>query len=248
MSAVGARSPSRILLVEDDPLQAESSALILRLEGYVVDLATTASEGLSRARARPFPDVILLDVALPDLSGVEFARRLRAGSSIPIIMLTARRQELDKVVGLDAGADDYVTKPFSPNELLARIRAQLRRGGQPDGPLQPRGGVYSIGDLCLDVGTRKLTRAGRVIQLSAREFDMVRALAEAAGQVVERRDLFESVWGPDFFGEERALDVYMRMLRKKIEPDPAQPIYLHTVRGVGFRLADERASNRERHG
>jgi DNA-binding response OmpR family regulator len=239
MEATESGRTATILLIEDDPLQAESLAQILRLEGYDVDVASTGTNGLARARARPAPDVILLDVALPDLSGVEVARRLRASSGIPIIMLTARRQELDKVVGLDSGADDYVTKPFSPNELFARVRAQLRRGGQPERPAKSNGGVYTIGDLCLDVGTRRLTRAGQVIPLSAREFDMVRTLADAAGQVVERRELFASVWGPDFYGEERALDVYMRMLRKKIEPDPARPIYLHTVRGVGFRLAEE---------
>ncbi len=240
MVATATHLPARILLIEDDPLQAESSALILRQEGYVVDIAATGTEGLALARGTPAPDVILLDVALPDLNGTEVARRLRAGSSVPIIMLTARRQEIDKIVGLDAGSDDYVTKPFSPNELLARIRAQLRRGSLADRPARPDGGVYTIGDLCLDVGTRKLTCADKVINLSAREFDMLRVLAEAAGQVVGRQQLFAAVWGPEFFGEERALDVYMRMLRKKIEPDPARPIYLHTVRGVGFRLADER--------
>ncbi len=240
MVATATHLPARILLIEDDPLQAESSALILRHEGYVVDIAATGAEGLALARGTPAPDVILLDVALPDLNGAEVARRLRAGSSVPIIMLTARGEEVDKILGLDAGSDDYVTKPFSPNELLARIRAQLRRGSLADRPARPDGGVYRIGDLCLDVGTRKLTRADQVIHLSAREFDMLRVLAEAAGQVVERQQLFAAVWGPEFFGEERALDVYMRMLRKKIEPDPARPIYLHTVRGVGFRLADER--------
>ncbi len=229
----------RILLIEDDRLQAEALALIFRQEGYLVDLAATAAEGLARARVRPAPNIVVIDVALPDLSGVEVARRLRAGSSVPIVMLTARRQEIDKVVGLDAGADDYVTKPFNPNELLARIRAQLRRGAGQVEVDRPADGIYTIGDLRVDAGTRRLTRAGQTIGLSAREFDIVRVLAEAAGQVVERRQLFTSVWGPDFYGEERALDVYMRMLRKKIEPDPTCPIYLHTVRGVGFRLSEE---------
>ena len=229
----------RILLIEDDRLQAEALALIFRQEGYVVDLAATGAEGLARARGRPAPNIVVIDVALPDLSGVEVARRLRAGSSVPIVMLTARRQEIDKVMGLDAGADDYVTKPFNPHELLARIRAQLRRGAGQVGADKPPDGIFSIGDLRVDVGTRRLTRAGQAIGLSAREFDIVRVLAEAAGQVVERRQLFTSVWGPDFYGEERALDVYMRMLRKKIEPNPTRPIYLHTVRGVGFRLSEE---------
>ena len=236
-----ARPPisGRILIVEDDPLQAESLALILRQEGYAVDLAATGVAGLERARRTPHPDVVLLDVALPDLNGTEVARRLRAASHVPIVMLTARRQEADKIVGLDAGADDYVTKPFSSNELLARIRSQLRRGSLLDRSVPHTDGVYRIGALTLEVGPRRLTRGEQVFQLSAREFDIMRVLAEAHGEVVERRDLFARVWGPTFFGEERALDVYMRMLRKKIEPNPAQPVYLHTVRGVGFRLAEE---------
>jgi DNA-binding response OmpR family regulator len=235
------RTPARILVIEDDPLQAEGLALIFRQEGYQVEVAETGADGLARSRGRSAPDVIVLDVALPDLNGVEVARRLRAGLGVPIIMLTARRQEIDKVMGLDAGADDYVTKPFSPNELLARVRAQLRRGARGV-TTAPAHGDYRIGDVYVDVGTRRVTRGGQAIALSAREFDIVRVLAEAAGQVVERRDLFAAVWGQDFYGEERALDVYMRMLRKKIEPDPTRPIYLHTVRGVGFRLSEEPAS------
>ena len=228
-----------ILVIEDDPLQAESLALILRQEGYAVEVALTGAEGLASARGSRAPDVVVLDAALPDLSGVEVARRLRAGSGVPVIMLTARRQEIDTVIGQDAGADDYVSKPFSPNELLARVRAQLRRGWREPGPGAPASGVYSIGDLRVDIGTRRLTRGGQPIKLSAREFDIVRVLAEAASQVIDRRTLFARVWGADFYGEERALDVYMRMLRKKVEPDPTRPTYLHTVRGVGFRLAEE---------
>ncbi|MDQ3809887.1 MAG: response regulator transcription factor [Chloroflexota bacterium] len=232
----------RVVVVEDDPLQAEALAFILRQEGYVVDLASSGAEALALVRSQPAPDTVLLDVALPDLSGVEVARRLRAGSNVPIIMLTARRNEIDKITGLDAGADDYVTKPFSHGELLARIRAQIRRA--PSGAALTDGshGVYSIGGLRLDSGMRRLTRDGRVIELSAREFDILRLLAEAAGRVVERQQLFTSVWGPGFFGDERALDVYIRMIRKKVEPDPSRPIYLHTVRGVGYRLAEEHAS------
>jgi DNA-binding response OmpR family regulator len=227
------------VVVEDDPLQAESLAFILRQEGYVVDLASTGAEALALARGQPAPDTVLLDVSLPDLSGVEVARRLRAGSNVPIIMLTARRNEIDKITGLDAGADDYVTKPFSNGELLARIRAQIRRGAVGAGASEVAHGVYSIGGLHIDTGMRRLTRDDRVIDLSAREFDILRLLAEAAGRVVERQLLFVTVWGPSFFGDERALDVYVRMIRKKIEPDPSRPMYLHTVRGVGYRLAEE---------
>jgi DNA-binding response OmpR family regulator len=232
----------RVMVVEDDPLQAESLAFILRQEGYVVELAATGAEALAAMRTQPAPDTVLLDVALPDLSGVEVARRLRAGSNVPIIMLTARRSEIDKITGLDAGADDYVTKPFSDGELLARIRAQMRRGPQEASHPEAHG-VYQIGGLRIDRGMRRLSRDGRNIDLSAREFDILRLLAEAAGRVVERQHLFAAVWGPSFYGDERALDVYIRMIRKKIEPDPSRPIYLHTVRGVGYRLADERDSD-----
>jgi two-component system response regulator RegX3 len=237
-----AQASARVVVVEDDPLQAESLAFILRQEGYVVDLASTGAEALSLVRTQPPPDSVLLDVALPDLSGVEVARRLRSGSAVPIIMLTARRNEIDKITGLDAGADDYVTKPFSPGELLARLRAQIRR--RPVGAVAAEAdhGVYTIGRLRLDTGRRRLTRDERVIDLSAREFDILRLLAEAAGRVVERQTLFASVWGASFYGDERALDVYIRMIRKKIEPDPSQPIYLRTVRGVGYRLAEERSA------
>src|SRR5207249_1196759 len=238
-----APASGRVVVVEDDPLQAESLAFILRQEGYVVDLAATGAEALVAARGQPAPDTVLLDVSLPDLSGVEVARRLRAGSNVPIIMLTARRNEIDKITGLDAGADDYVTKPFSHGELLARIRAQIRRGAVGAAASDVVHGVYTVGGLRIDTGMRRLTRDDRVIDVSAREFDILRLLAEAAERVVERQQLFASVWGPSFYGDERALDVYIRMIRKEIEPDPSRPIYLHTVRGVGYRLAEERGTD-----
>jgi two-component system response regulator RegX3 len=238
----GQHEPSgRLVLVEDDALQAESLAFILRQEGYAVELATTGAQALAAVRARPTPDAVVLDVTLPDLNGIEVARRLRAGSAVPIIMLTARRQESDKIIGLDAGADDYVTKPFSPGELLARIRAQLRRRLRPESIERGVRTLFTIGNLELDAGRRRLTRAGFVVGLSAREFDIVQLLAEAAGRVVERRQLLRTVWGPDFVGDERMLDVYVRMIRRKLEPEPSEPRYLHTVRGVGYRLADEQA-------
>src|SRR3982074_713770 len=241
MSDVHDTAPAsgRVVVVEDDPLQAESLAFILRQEGYVVDVASTGAEALAAARSQPAPDTVLLDVALPDLSGIEVARRLRSGSTVPIIMLTARRNEIDKITGLDAGADDYLTKPFSHAELLARIRAQIRRGLVGSTASEVAHGVYTIGALRIDTGMRRLTRGERLIDVSAREFDILRLLAEAAGRVVERQQLFASVWGPSFFGDERALDVYIRMIRKKLEPAPSRPLYLHTVRGVGYRLAEE---------
>lgn len=237
VAATDAGVRPRVLVVEDDPLQAESLAFILRQEGYAVDVALTGQQGLALARQRPHPDVVLLDVALPDLSGIEVARRLRQDSAVPIVLLTARRQETDKITGLDAGADDYVTKPFTAGELLARIRARLRRGSAGSEP-EPSD-VFVIGGLRLDAGIYRLTRDGHPIDLSAREFDILRHLARVGGRVVPRQQLFSDVWGADFYGDERALDVYVRMIRKKIEPDPAAPTYLHTIRGVGYRLAEE---------
>ena len=147
-------------------------------------------------------------------------------------MLTARRQESDKIVGLDAGADDYITKPFAMGELLARVRAGLRRTRQT-AQSSPR---IEVGGLVVDVAAHRVAVDGRSVELSAREFELLRLLVESAGRVVTRRRLFDSVWGPDFFGDERALDVYMRLLRKKIEVDPDHPSYIRTVRGVGYRL------------
>jgi two-component system response regulator VicR len=221
-----------ILLVDDDPLLTDSLGYILKQEGYRVLSAATGDEALARA-GQDEPDLVLLDVSLPDLSGVEVCRRLQSSCSAPIIMLTARRQESDKIVGLDAGADDYVTKPFTSGELLARVRAGLRRG--------PRGGQQrervAVGSLVVDVAAHQVTVDGRPVELSAREFGLLQLLAEQAGRVVTRRKLFDTVWGPDFFGDERALDVYIRLLRKKIESDPDHPTYIRTIRGVGYRLA-----------
>jgi DNA-binding response OmpR family regulator len=238
-------SDGRILVVEDDAVQAEAVAILLRHEGYTVETATTGVDALERAHGMPGPDLVLLDVQLPDLSGTEIARRIRAASGVPIILLTARRQESDKVIGLDAGADDYVIKPFSPNELLARVRAHLRRSTRAAGAAgvaAPTATAYNIGDLQIEPRTRRVSRGGQGIQLSAREFDLLRVLAEAAGAVVERRQLLTRVWGPEYYGDERMLDVYVRRVRKKIEPDPNAPTYLHTVWGVGYRLAEEAAN------
>ena len=225
---------AKILLVDDDPLLTDSLGYILKQEGYAVSTAATGAEALERA-GRDEPDLVLLDVALPDLSGVEVCRRIQASSAVPVIMLTARRQEPDKIVGLDAGADDYVTKPFATGELLARVRAGLRRGrrGVVDAV-----GTIRVGELTVDVPAHRVAIAGRQVELSAREFELLRLLAESAGRVVTRRKLFDSVWGPEFFGDERALDVYIRLLRKKVEPDPDHPTYITTVRGVGYRLAE----------
>ena len=224
-------------MVDDDALLTDSLAFLLRQEGYDVSVADTAGAALDLARAAP-PDLILLDVGLPDLNGVEACRRLRAFWAGPVIMLTARRRETDTVIGLDAGADDYVVKPFAQSELLARIRAGLRRahtsGTGGTGPT-PRGEVV-VGELRMDRDARTLLVRDRAVHLSAREFDLLQLLLERPDVVLTRRYLFDTIWGADFFGDARALDVYIRALRKKIEPDPDAPSYIQTVRGVGYRL------------
>ena len=228
-----------VLFVEDDQLQAESLAFLLRQEGYSVELAANGVDGFDRTLRAPAPDVVLIDVALPDVSGVELTRRLRSANvTVPIVMVTARSEASDKIVGLDAGADDYVTKPFETGELLARVRSQVRRAANLHAPTGPSG-VLRVGPLQLDLGTHKLTVGGTEVAVSAREFDIIRILAEAQGSVVQRRVLDAAIWGTSFYGDARALDVYVRAIRRKIEVDPAHPRLLHTVRGVGYRLADE---------
>ena len=212
----------------------DSLTFLLRQQGYNVAVANTAAAALDAVRHAP-PDMVVLDVGLPDLNGVEACRRMRAHWGGPIIMLTARRQETDTVIGLDAGADDYVTKPFAPSELLARIRAGLRRAQRNGNGPAPRGALV-VGDLRMDRDARTLTVRDEPVHLSAREFDLLRLLVERPGTVLSRRYLFDTIWGPDFYGDERALDVYIRALRKKIEPDPDAPSYIQTVRGVGYRL------------
>jgi two-component system response regulator RegX3 len=233
---------ARILVVEDDPLQAELLSTILHLEGHAVTVAQNGAQALVSARAVPAPELILVDMQLPDLNGAEIVRRLRATSSVPIILVTARRHLTDKVVGLDAGADDFVPKPFEPAELLARVRAHLRRGRMTLWP--PSEPVIRVGHLAIDRATHEFTVGGQSVGLSPREFAMLNVLAEAGGRVVTRAELLARIWGANFFGDEGALDVYMRRLRAKIEVDSTQPRYLHTVRGIGFRLAEESFSKR----
>src|SRR5215212_777208 len=200
----------RILLVDDDPLLTDSLGFLLRQEGYETTVAASAFEGLDLMR-RLQPDLVLLDIGLPDLSGVETCRRMRSVWSGPIIMLTARRQDTDKVVGLDAGADDYVTKPFVSSELLARVRAALRRAQRP-AQGAPVDAVIVAGDLRVDHNTREVTVHGEPVHLSAREFDLLLLLVERPGHVVTRRFLIDTIWGPDFYGDERALDVYIHAI------------------------------------
>jgi two-component system, OmpR family, response regulator RegX3 len=224
----------RILLVEDEFSIAEPLATALEREGFEVVAAASAQEALDLF-ARRSPDLVLLDVMLPDGDGRDVLREIRARSRTPVVMLTARGEELDRVLGLELGADDYVTKPFSAAELVARMRAVLRRtaapvGGQPAGALE-------VGDVRMDLDTRTVTRGGDAVELTVKEFDLLRMLLENAGRLVRRNELVNEVWDPNWFGSTKTVDVHVSSLRKKLGDDPAAPRYVHTVRGVGFRFA-----------
>jgi two-component system response regulator RegX3 len=221
-----------VLLIEDEEAISEPLAAALGREGFEAVVAGTVARGLELFAARS-PDLVLLDVMLPDGDGRDVLRRIRETSRVPVIMLTARGEEMDRVLGLELGADDYVTKPFSAAELAARIRAVLRRGGEP---VEQGEAVLEVGDLRMDLDTHGATRAGEPLELTVKEFELLRVLLEHAGKVVRRDQLVHEVWDPAWFGSTKTLDVHISALRKKLGDDPAAPRYIHTVRGVGFRL------------
>lgn len=220
----------RILVVEDEEAISEPLAEYLVRDGFDAEVARTLAEA-HVAFERQTPDLVLLDVMLPDGDGRDLARDIRKTSDLPIIMLTARGEEIDRVLGLELGADDYVVKPFSARELAARIRAIMRRGRSTG-----RRGPIEIGGLVLDPASRTLTKAGISIELAAREFDLLHMLMANAGQVVRREDIMDEVWDPHWFGPTKTLDVHISWLRKKLGDDAARPRFISTVRGVGFRF------------
>jgi two-component system response regulator RegX3 len=224
--------PSRVLLVEDETSISEPLASHLAREGYDAEVAGTLAEARA-ALARDEPDVILLDVMLPDGDGRDLCREVRTRSDVPIVMLTARGEEVDRIVGLELGADDYVVKPFSAGELVARIRAIQRRGRSPGAQRAP----ITVGQITLDPASRTVTKDGAPIELAAKEFDLLRFLMSRAGEVVGREEIMDEVWDPHWFGPTKTLDVHVSWLRKKIENEPSTPRYITTVRGVGFRFA-----------
>jgi two-component system OmpR family response regulator len=226
-----------ILLVDDEPTLVATLDYNLRRDGHEVIIARDGQAALDQAeRARV--DLVVLDVMLPKVDGFEVARQLRRDSTVPILMLTARDSEVDKVVGLEIGADDYMTKPFSMRELLARVKAMLRRNSmRPEEPA-PRGrGVISLPGVEVDLTARLVRRDGAPVHLKPRAFDLLAFLAQNRGRVFSRDQLLEHVWGYDFSGDTRTVDVHVRWLREKIEADPSTPRVLETVRGVGYRLA-----------
>lgn len=224
---------TQLLVIEDEESFSETLAYMLRREGFVVHTAGSGTEGLELFE-RQGADLVLLDLMLPGLSGTDVCRRLRERSNVPIIMLTARDSEVDKVVGLELGADDYVTKPFSSRELVARIRAVLRRrdGGGDD----QRTAVLEAGPVRIDIDRHVVLVRGAPVHLPLREFELLEMLVRHAGRVLTRQQLIDRIWGGDYVGDTKTLDVHVKRLRSRIEDDPSEPRHLVTVRGVGYKF------------
>ena len=223
---------TRVLVVEDEESFSDALSYMLRKEGFEVAVTPTGHEALDEFD-RAGADLVLLDLMLPGLPGTEVCRQLRSRSSVPVIMLTAKDSEVDKVVGLELGADDYVTKPFSSRELVARIRAVLRRGAEP-ADLVPA--VLEAGPVRMDVERHVVSVGGAPVRLPLKEFELLEFLLRNAGRVLTRGQLIDRIWGADYVGDTKTLDVHVKRLRAKIEPDPAQPTYLLTVRGLGYKF------------
>lgn len=235
----------RVLVVEDEPSFVEALSAGLRREGFALDIARDGREALDRFKACK-PDLVLLDVMLPRLSGLDVCREIRSISSVPIVMVSAKGEEIDTVVGLEVGADDYVPKPYRFRELVARMRAALRRAqiqaGQaeiaPAGPVGP----IEVGDVLIDPQGHEVRIRGEIVRLPLKEFDLLWALISHAGRVVTRDDLIHEVWGMDYVGDTKTLDAHIRRLRRKVETEPSKPQRIMTVRGVGYKYAEPATS------
>ncbi len=226
---------NKVLIVEDDPNLLETLGYNLRKESYDVVTAVDGEQALEAAR-REKPDLIILDLMLPKVSGFEVCRILRKEMIVPILMLTAKAEETDKIVGLEIGADDYMTKPFSLRELLARVRAMLRRAKMVEMQPGPEEALLKVGDIEVDIARHKASKGATALELTPKEFDLLAFLARNRGFVFSRDQLLEKVWGYDFAGDTRTVDVHIRWLRQKIEMDPSNPKHLVTVRGTGYKL------------
>jgi two-component system KDP operon response regulator KdpE len=220
---------TRVLVVDDEPQFLRALETNLRGAGYEVETATTAQEALNAAGLRP-PDAVILDLLLPDGTGTDVARELRAWSEAPIVLVSAVGDEAEKIAALDAGADDYVTKPFAMGELLARLRAALRRAGPPGEP------VLEVGPISVDLDKQSVTVDGRIVHLTPHEYRILRLLALNPGRLLTHRTILQEVWGPSYGAESNYLHVYVSQLRRKLEPDPSRPQYIVTEPGAGYRL------------
>ena len=225
---------ARVLVVEDEESFSDALSYMLRKEGFEVSVAETGPQALTEFD-RSGADIVLLDLMLPEMSGTEVCRQLRQRSPVPIIMVTARDSEIDKVVGLEIGADDYVTKPYSPRELVARIRAVLRRNAK-ETATEAVPPTLSAGPVRMDVDRHVVTVSGAAVQLPLKEFELLELLLRNAGRVLTRGQLIDRVWGADYVGDTKTLDVHIKRLRSKIEPEPPTPRHIVTVRGLGYKF------------
>jgi two-component system response regulator RegX3 len=224
---------TKILIVEDESSFSEALSFLLGKEGYDVAVAATGTDAIKQFNENG-ADLVLLDLMIPEISGVEVCKTIRTSSQVPIIMLTAKDSEIDKVVGLELGADDYVTKPYSSRELIARIKAVLRRGSNED--IAPENGILTAAGIRLDVGKHQVTVNGTLISLPLKEFELLEFLMRNSGRVLTRTQLIDRIWGGDYYGDTKTLDVHIKRLRSKIEADPANPILIQTIRGLGYKL------------
>ena len=225
---------TKILIVEDEASFSEALEFLLGKEGFEVTVAEDGQKAVDKF-TKEGADLILLDLMIPVISGIEVCRIIRATSQVPIIMLTAKDAEIDKVVGLELGADDYVTKPYSSRELIARIKAVLRRGNLDDS-LDGENGIHVVAGIKLDTGKHQVTINGEVVALPLKEFELLEFLMRNAGRVLTRSQLIDRVWGGDYYGDTKTLDVHIKRLRAKIEADPANPVLIQTIRGLGYKL------------
>ena len=225
---------TKILIVEDEASFSEALAFLLGKEGFEVSVAEDGQQAVDKFN-KEGADLILLDLMIPIISGIEVCRIIRTTSQVPIIMLTAKDAEIDKVVGLELGADDYVTKPYSSRELIARIKAVLRRG-IIDEALDGENGIHVVAGIKLDIGKHQVTINGEVVALPLKEFELLEFLMRNAGRVLTRSQLSDRVWGGDYYGDTKTLDVHIKRLRSKIEADPANPLLIQTIRGLGYKL------------